>query len=73
MKKLAYQHTFWNRTTDIAEEYSSKLVEFCQPSLGVTQTFFSSGGSDAAILSSSSLMAPKPARKKGRGLVGDPG
>ena len=47
MKKLAYQHTFWNRTTDIAEEYSSKLVEFCQPSLGVTQTFFSSGGSDA--------------------------
>ena len=46
MKKLAYQHTFWNRTTDIAEEYSSRLVDFASHK-GVKQVFMSCGGSDA--------------------------
>jgi len=46
LKTLAYQHTFWNRTTDIAEEYSSRLVDFAKHR-GVVQTFMSCGGSDA--------------------------
>jgi 4-aminobutyrate--pyruvate transaminase len=46
MKKLAYQHTFWNRTTERAEEYSEKLVNFASH-LGVEKVFMSSGGSDA--------------------------
>mmetsp|Transcript_22441 Transcript_22441/g.47217 ORF Transcript_22441/g.47217 Transcript_22441/m.47217 type:complete len:495 (+) Transcript_22441:16-1500(+) len=46
LKRLAYQHTFWNRTTDIAEEYTSRLVDFGRHR-GVVQTFMSCGGSDA--------------------------
>lgn len=46
LKKLAYQHTFWNRTTDIAEEYTRRLVDFASHR-GVVQTFMSCGGSDA--------------------------
>ncbi len=46
MRKLPYQHTFWNRTTDVAEAYADKLVEFSS-GIGATQAFFSSGGSDA--------------------------
>jgi len=46
MKKLAYQHTFWNRTTDVAQEYADRLVNFSS-GIGATQAFFSSGGSDA--------------------------
>lgn len=46
LKTLAYQHTFWNRTTDKAEEYSCELVDFASH-LGVEKVFMSSGGSDA--------------------------
>jgi len=46
MTKLSYQHSFWNRTTDVTLEYAEKLVQYASH-LDVTRAFLSCGGSDA--------------------------